>query len=78
MRPHQTIFWPTSLPKLVTGVRGQIMLSKVDDCRAKALECLERAWRTRDLEAQLILLQDLARYWWRLTELEKISRTDRS
>jgi len=34
--------------------------------------------RTRDLEAQLILLQDLARYWWRLTELEKTSRTDRS
>jgi hypothetical protein len=54
------------------------MLSKIDDCRAKALECLERAWRTRDLEAQLVLLQDLARYWWRLTELEKISRTDRS
>jgi hypothetical protein len=57
---------------------GQIMLSKVDDCRAKALECLERVWRTHDLEAQLVLLQDLARYWWRLTELEKISRADRS
>jgi hypothetical protein len=60
------------------GVGGQIMLSKIDDCRANALECLERAWRTRDLEAQLILLQDLARYWWRLRELEKIPRTDRS
>jgi len=27
---------------------GQTMLSKADECRAKAFECLERAARTRD------------------------------
>jgi hypothetical protein len=31
------------------------------------------AWRTGDVEAQLIILQDLARYWWRLAELKRIS-----
>ena len=55
------------------------MLSKADECRAKAFECLERAARTRDAEARLIPLQDFARYWWRLTELKRISdRVDNS
>ena len=47
------------------------MLSKADEHRA--FERLERAWRTGDVEAQLIIVQDLARYWWRLTELKRSS-----
>jgi hypothetical protein len=47
------------------------MLSKADECRA--LERLERASRTGDAEAQLIILQNLARHWWRLAELKRIS-----
>ena len=47
------------------------MLSEADERRA--FERLERAWRTGDVEAQLIILQDLARYWWRLAELKRIS-----
>jgi len=32
-----------------------------------------------DVEAQLIILQDLARYWWRLAELKRISdRTNKN
>ena len=47
------------------------MLSEADErC---AFERLERAWRNGDVEAQLIILQDLARYWWRLAELKRIS-----
>jgi hypothetical protein len=42
------------------------MLSEADERRAFGrLEC---AWRNGDVEAQLIILRDLARYWWRLTE----------
>ena len=48
------------------------MLSKSDDCSAEALECLERAGRFQDKEAQLILLQELARRWWRMTEMKKL------
>ena len=47
------------------------MLSKTDECRAKAFECLERAAYTWDVEAQLVLVQDFARHWWRLTELKR-------
>ena len=47
------------------------MLSEADERRA--FERLERAWRTGDVEAQLIILQDLARYWWRFAELKRIS-----
>ena len=47
------------------------MLSKADDC--EALERLERASRTRDADAQRILLQDVVRQWWRMTELKKSS-----
>jgi hypothetical protein len=49
------------------------MLSKADERRAKAFQCLERAGRTRDAEAQLILLHAFARQWWRLAELKRIS-----
>ena len=48
------------------------MFSKSDDYRAEALECLERAGRIQDKEAQLILLQELARRWWRMTEMKKL------
>jgi hypothetical protein len=41
------------------------MLSEADERRA--FERLECAWRNGDVEAQLIILHDLARYWWRLT-----------
>jgi hypothetical protein len=58
------------------GVGGQTMLSKADECRAKAFECLERAARTRDAEARLILLQDFTRYWWRSAELKRIEQFD--
>jgi hypothetical protein len=44
-----------------------MMLSEDDKCRA--LELFERAWRIGDAE----VLQDLARYWWRLAELKRIS-----
>ena len=54
------------------------MLSKDDGCRAKALERPEPAWRTRDAEAQLTLLQDLARHWWRMTQLRRISDSGES
>ena len=47
------------------------MLSEADERRA--FERLERAWCIGDVEAQLIVLQDLARYWWRLAELKRIS-----
>jgi hypothetical protein len=50
---------------------GHTMLSEADERRA--FERLERAWRIGDVEAQLIILQDLARYWWRLAELKRIS-----
>jgi hypothetical protein len=52
------------------------MLSKADECRAKAFECLERAAYTRDAEARLVLLQDFARHWWRLAELKRMERLD--
>jgi hypothetical protein len=54
------------------------MLSKDDDCRAKALERPEPVWRPRDAEARLTLLQDLARHWWRMTELRRISDSGKS
>jgi hypothetical protein len=47
------------------------MLSEADERRA--FERLECAWRNGDVEAQLIILHDLARYWWRLTELKRSS-----
>ena len=47
------------------------MLSKADDW--EALERLERASRTRDADAQRILLQDVVRQGWRMTELKKSS-----
>jgi hypothetical protein len=50
------------------------LLSKADDC--EALERLERAPRTRDADAQRILLQDAVRQWWRMTELRKIFGSD--
>jgi hypothetical protein len=49
---------------------GTTMLSEADERRA--FERLERAWRTGDAEA-LIILQQLARYWWRLAERKRIS-----
>jgi hypothetical protein len=51
------------------------MLSKADDC--EAFERLERASRTRDADAQRILLQDVVRQWWRMTELKKIFGSDK-
>jgi hypothetical protein len=51
------------------------MLSKADDW--EALERLERASRTFDTDAQRILLQDVVRQWWRMTELKKIFGSDK-
>jgi hypothetical protein len=52
------------------------MLSKADECRAKAFECLERAAHTRDAGVRLVLLQDFARHWWRWAELKRIEELD--
>jgi hypothetical protein len=51
------------------------MLSEADDW--EALERLELASRTRDADAQRILLQDVVRQWWRMTELKKIFGSDK-
>jgi hypothetical protein len=41
------------------------------NCHAEVLRHLERARRTADPEAQLRLLQEIARQWWRIAELRK-------
>jgi hypothetical protein len=51
---------------------------KADDCCAKALGRLERARRTSDPEAQLVLLQEIARQWWRIAELRKAFAADKT
>ena len=43
------------------------MLSKADECRIKAMECIERATSVRDPQVKHIF-QDLAQSWWQLAE----------
>jgi hypothetical protein len=43
------------------------MLSTADECRTKAMECIERATSVRDPQVKHIL-QDLAQSWWQLAE----------
>ena len=43
------------------------MLSKADECRTKAMECIERATSVRDPQVKHIF-QDLAQSWWQLAE----------
>jgi hypothetical protein len=48
------------------------MVSRSDECRVKAIECIEYAMLARDPEAKRSF-QDLAYSWWELAE-----RTDRA
>jgi hypothetical protein len=43
------------------------MLSKADECRTKAMECIERATSVRDPQVKHIF-EDLAQSWWQLAE----------
>jgi hypothetical protein len=74
--PYLSLPQPSFGQQVCLGWRGVgRMLSKADDC--EALERLERASRTRDADAQRILLQDVVRQWWRMTELKKIFGSDK-